>query len=212
MEPQAARRILLSSGGLGLRHRGPGPSGARAHAGRTDAVPVNLRPGKLTAAHRLSAARPEGPGAEPEAAGRGNALAESQLAGVRDGHVARRAAAARCSEPAAAARVPAASQGGRSTRPPGGRVASEVRPLPCRLPRRLPSLCFRFLLPFRSSIFSRNRRVRSPFRSRNDSSKVNGSKWSFLLVVPGRLCRSESPGCFQPDARLGLSWDHKPAI
>lgn len=77
MEPQAARRVLLSSRGLGLRHGGPGPSAARAHAGRTDAVPVNLRPGKLTAAHRLSAARREGPGAEPEAAGRGNALAES---------------------------------------------------------------------------------------------------------------------------------------
>lgn len=62
--------------------RGLSPAGA--HASGTGAAPVNLGPGELRAARRLSAARRGSPRAELEAAGRGNARAGSAARGARD--------------------------------------------------------------------------------------------------------------------------------
>lgn len=99
---------------------------------------MTLRPGKLTAARRLCVARPHWPGAEREAAGRGNALAESAAPGVRDGRMPRGARGRTGGRVPAAPNPPlrlARPQAAAAPRAPDGRVASDVRALPSGLPR-----------------------------------------------------------------------------
>lgn len=181
----------------------PGLSRAWAHASGTGAAPVNLGPGKLTAARRLCAARPGQRGAEPEAVGRGNARAWSRARRTRDGQTAPRAAGQvggcrllgprRCNSRPALAR---AAGGGEW---PGGELPHPVgRPRLPGAPAARPVRLLSFSPEVLSSILDKHTCVVSlsvPERIRLRRMTQNGAFFSWSLThFAGR---NETPRNFQ---------------